>query len=242
MTVVATSLARRLSERMQAALALPSGARFYRCALQINPFAYLNRHNMQTAFASEKAYNKAIVATCLEIGIEVIGVTDHYRVQESAGLIHAAREAGLFAFGGFEAVTKDGVHFLCLFDPDKDAVALERFIGECGVHNAEEVSPTGSLDSHELLACAKKWGAICIAAHVAGEGGLLRKLSGQTRIKAWKADDLLAWPSADALPEGRRAWCRDIRTARNFGTYQESREAYSSARALRGSRSKHSGP
>ena len=150
MTVVAKSLARRLSERMQAALELPSGARFYRCALQINPFAYLKRHNKQTAFASEGEYNRAIVSACLENGIEVIGVTDHYRAQESASLVHVAREAGLFAFFGFEAVAKDGVHFLCLFDPDKDTVALERFIGECGIHDASEVSPTGNLDYRRL--------------------------------------------------------------------------------------------
>lgn len=191
MTAATANLSSSLSNRMQAALKLPSGARFYRCALQINPFAYLKRHNKQTAFPSEAKYNEAIVAACLENGIEVIGVTDHYRVQESASLVQAARDAGLYAFHGFEAVAKDGVHFLCLFDPDKDAV-LERFIGECGIHNAEEVSPAGNLDSLELLARAKDWGGICIAAHVAGDGGLLRKLSGQTRIKVWKSDDLLA--------------------------------------------------
>ena len=82
----------------------------------------------------------------------------------------AARDAGLIAFGGFEAVTKDGVHFLCLFDPEKDSV-LERFIGECGVHSNTSPSPAGTLDSSELLQCAKRWGGICIAAHVAADGG-----------------------------------------------------------------------
>lgn len=114
---------------------------------------------------------------CKEREIEVIGVTDHYRVKESESLVQAAREAGLFAFSGFEAVTKDGVHFLCLFDPDKDSV-LERFIGECGVHDNNELSPTGSLDAVEFLGCARKWGAICIAAHVAGDGGLLKNYLG----------------------------------------------------------------
>ena len=109
-----------LSERLNIALKLPNGARFYRCALQVNPFAYLTRHKKQTTFQSEREYNAAIVDACLESGIEVIGVTDHYRVDESKGLVKAARAAGLFAFGGFEAVTKDGVHFLCLFDPDRD--------------------------------------------------------------------------------------------------------------------------
>jgi len=180
-----------LSARLQNALKLPNGARFYRCALQVNPFVYLSRHNKQTAFQTEAQYNAAIIAACLETGIEVIGVTDHYQVKESVGLVQAARAAGLFAFSGFEAVTKDGVHFLCLFDPDKDNV-LERFIGDCGVHDTQAASPTGSLDSTELLERAKAWGAICLAAHVASEGGLLKKLSGQPRVNAWKSPDLLA--------------------------------------------------
>ena len=139
-----------ISDRLNKALNLPNGARFYRCALQVNPFAYLRRFNKQTTFSTEAEYNAAIIAACLEMRIEVVGVTDHYRVDESKDLVQAARAAGLFAFSGFEAVTKDGVHFLCLFDPDKDDM-LERFIGECGVHDTKAVSPTGSLDSTELL-------------------------------------------------------------------------------------------
>lgn len=206
MTAEATSLPRPLSDRLQAALKLPNGARFYRCALQINPFAYLDTHNKPTAITSEDEYNKGIIETCLEIDIEIIAVTDHYRVKHSASLVRAARNAGLYAFSGFEAVTKDGVHFLCLFDPDKDDV-LERFIGECGIHDTDQPSPTGSKDSIELLECAKTWGAVCIAAHVASEGGLLKKLSGQSRVNVWTNPDLLACalpgPVSDA-PDGIR--------------------------------------
>lgn len=189
-----------LSERLNAALRLPNGARFYRCALQVNPFAYLTRHSKRTPFRTETEYNAAIIADCQEVGIEVIGVTDHYRVQESAGLVEAARDAGLFVFRGFEAVTKDGVHFLCLFDPDKDNV-LERFIAECGIHDANAASPIGSLDSIELLAQTRKWPATCIAAHVAAEGGLLKKLSGQPRVNAWKSPDLLACALAGPISD-----------------------------------------
>lgn len=206
MSTEANSPAGPLSDRMQAALDLPNGARFYRCALQVNPFAYLERYTKKTAFSSEDDYNKAIIETCLEIGIEVIAVTDHYRVKHSASLVRAARNGGLFAFSGFEAVTKDGVHFLCLFDPDKDEV-LERFIGECGIHDTEQPSPTGSKDSIELLECSRTWGAVCIAAHVASEGGLLKKLSGQSRVNVWTSSDLLACalpgPVSDA-PDGIR--------------------------------------
>jgi hypothetical protein len=200
MRVKAGSMTTTLSKPLDSALNLPNGARFYRCALQVNPFLYLRRHHKQTAFQTEVEYNAAIISACHEIGVEVIGVTDHYRVQDSKGLVQAARAAGLFAFSGFEAVTKDGVHLLCLFDPDKDD-ALERFIGECGVHDTTAASPTGSLDSGELLASSKKWGAACIAAHVAGEGGLLTKLSGQSRVNAWRSQDLLACALAGPISD-----------------------------------------
>ena len=208
MTVNLSSVIGTSSERLNAALKFPSGARFFRCALQVNPFAYLGTHNKKTSFKTESDYNSAIIATCRDTGIEVIGVTDHYRVKDSFGLVQAARAAGLFAFSGFEAVTKDGVHFLCLFDPDKDS-GLERFIGECGIHDTNMTSPTGKLDSLELLAHAKDWGAACLAAHViSDQGGLLKKLSGQTRVNVWKSELLLACAIAGSIedaPEGLRS-------------------------------------
>ena len=198
--------ARALPDQMQATLDLPNGARFRRCALQVNPFAYLGTHNKKTPFKSEDEYNSAIVDACLENEIEVIAVTDHYRVAYSAGLVRAARKAKIHAFSGFEAVAKDGVHFLCLFDPDKEE-SLERFIGECGILDADQPPPTGKLDSLELLESSKTWGAVCIAAHVASEGGLLRKLSGQSRINVWRDPALIACalpgPVGDA-PDGIR--------------------------------------
>ena len=191
------------SDRLRRALTLPNGARFYRCALQVNPFAYLIRQNKQTTFANEVDYNAAIVTTCKDQGIEVIAVTDHYRIKDSAGLVQAARDAGIFAFKGFEAVTKDGVHFLCLFDPSKADRFLERCIGECGVHDENALSPTGDKDCHELLDAVKRWEAVCIAAHVAADsGGLLKKLSGQTRIKVWQSSALLACALAGPAHEG----------------------------------------
>ncbi len=204
MTAVTTGCAHSIADQMQRALDLPSGARFYRCALQVNPFAYLERHSISTAFRSEDEYNSAIVETCLDTGIEVIAVTDHYRVKHSASLVHAARRANLHAFSGFEAVTKDGVHFLCLFDPDKDE-RLERYIGNCGIHETSEASPIGNKDSVELLEAAREWGAVCIAAHAASTGGLLKKLSGKTRINAWRHPDLhaCALPGpVDNAPDG----------------------------------------
>ena len=172
---------------------LPCGARFFRCALQVNPFDYIVRHNKETAFSNESDYNAAIVEACQRIGIEVIGITDHYRVRSSQSLIQAAQAAGIIVFPGFEAVSKDGVHVLCLFDPAKETRSLERILGDCGIHEDKTASPTGKYDVIEFLKEShSSWGSICIAAHVASEGGLLNRLSGQPRINAWTCPHLVA--------------------------------------------------
>lgn len=202
------------------AVKLPGGARFYKCALQVNPFDYLRRYNKPTRLETEADYNTAIIQACQEKNIEVIAVTDHYRVCSSQSLIECARKAGIYVFPGFEAVTKDGVHFLCLFDPTKDLETLERVIGDCGVHDKDAASPTGKYDTLELLEESRKWGAVCIAAHVAGQGGLLFNLSGQARIDVWRANNLLACslhgPISDApdnlrpiLENRNKEYCRE---------------------------------
>ena len=180
------------ADHLMNALKLPGGARFYRCALQVNPFEYIKRHKKQSRFKVEAEYNNTIIQACQEKKIEVIAVTDHYRVHSSKSLIECAKKVGIHAFPGFEAVTKDGVHFLCLFDPTKDVDAIERVIGDCGIHDHDAASPTGKYDTLELLEESRKWEAACVAAHVAGQSGLLAHLSGQARMNAWKSNNLLA--------------------------------------------------
>jgi len=51
-----------ISGRVQAALKLPNGARFYRCALQVNPFAYLGRHKKQTTHEGSEYHRDRAVA------------------------------------------------------------------------------------------------------------------------------------------------------------------------------------
>ena len=171
---------------------LPSGAHFFKCALQVNPFEYLAAHDKPSSFTNESEYNAALIEACHEQKIDAIAVTDHYRVRSSASLIERSKAAGITAFPGFEAVTKDGVHLLCLFDPKTNLDELERILGACGIHQEHQESPTGQYDVMEFLDEAQNWGAVCIAAHIASDGGLLRKLSGQSRINAWQSPNLLA--------------------------------------------------
>lgn len=195
------------SQALNGALMQPNGARFYRCALQVNSFAYHGRHGRQSVFQNEADYNAAIVEACRANNIEAIAVTDHYRVSDSEGLVEAARAAGVFVFGGFEAASDDGVHFLCLYDPDRDS-SLERLIGQLGVHDHTALSPSGDKNCLKLLDCVHQQGGIAIAAHVAADNGLLATLEGQPRMNAWKSPELYACalpgPIGDA-PQNMRA-------------------------------------
>jgi len=195
-----------------------AGAAFYRCALQVNPFAYLSRHGKQTSYGDEDAYNEAMVDACLDRGIDAIGITDHYRIKTARSLRAVAEKAGIVVFPGFEAVSKDGVHFLCLFDASTPEAEVSARIGHCQVVEGDEDSPIGQLDATALLAaCTQEWGAVCIAAHVAAPGGLLKVLSGQSRMRAWKDLNLrgccLPGPVADA-PENLRPILRN--TSRDY--------------------------
>jgi len=177
---------------IEKALGASSGARFYRCALQVNPFAYIQREGKASSYRDEDSYNEAIIQACLDQDIEAIAVMDHYRITTSQSLIQSARKAGIYVFPGFEAVTKDGVHFLCLFDASVSIENLNRIIGDCGILTDDIPSPTGNYDTEEFLDHAKIWGAACVAAHVCSKGGLLTVLSGQPRIRAWKSANFVA--------------------------------------------------
>ena len=179
------------SQPLADALKQPNGARFYRCALQINPFAYHGRHGKQTNYKDEADYNAAIIQACRSNNIEAIAVTDHYRISDSLGLIKAARKEGIFVFGGFEAASSDGVHFVCLYDPEQDS-NLERLIGELGVRDHAALSPNGDKNCLKLLECIREQRGIAIAAHVAADNGLLMTIEGQPRVNAWKSPNLYA--------------------------------------------------
>jgi DNA repair ATPase RecN len=213
MATVETTLPPLLSE----ALERPRGARFHRVALQVNPFEYVERHSKQSAYASEAEYNDAIVAACLEHKVEAIAITDHFRVASSASLAKHARAAGIAVFPGFEAVSKEGVHLLCLFDPSRPLKEIERIIGECGVLDERTESPVGKLDVEELVAKAKDWDAVFVAAHATfAQGGLLRKLTGQSRKRVWCSPHL----QAIAIPGPVKDLPQDLRTiVRSKGDY-----------------------
>jgi PHP family Zn ribbon phosphoesterase len=184
-----------------------AGARFYKCALQVNPFAYTTRHSKQSIYKAEDEYNAAIVAACLKEGIEVVGITDHFRIATSHNLAKALKDVGIHVLLGFEASSSEGVHLLCLFPGSTSSHELERTIGACGVTDLKAESPQSDKTCEHLLQFIPKMGGITIAAHACSSGGLLMTLKGQARARVWSCPDLfaIALPgSRGAAPEGYR--------------------------------------
>ena len=195
-----------LPEPIEQAKNLPGGALFYRCALQVNPFEYVKRENKSTRFADEATYNAAMVQAFIENNIKIIAITDHHRIHTGDTLAEAARKVGITVFPGAELETKEGVHFLLLFDPHSSIDKCRGILGDCGIHDPDEPPRAIKYDVHELLKeCeSSNWPCVCIAAHAASEKGLLKALDNQARIAAWKLPTLLACsipgPIVDAPP------------------------------------------
>jgi DNA repair ATPase RecN len=169
------------------ALGKPSGSQFYRCALQVNPFQYGQRHAKNTGFSSEDDYNEAMAKACRENGIKVVAVTDHFRFDGSEKLVERLRADGIIVFPGFEANSSEGVHILCLFPPETTCSEMNTHIGACDVRDLKAESPISNKTCEQLMRLVQELGGVAISAHVTSAAGMLKNLSGQSRMNAWKS-------------------------------------------------------
>ena len=171
---------------------LPMGAVFHRCALQVNPHHYMQTFRGKSTSGDSDTYAEAVVKKAFEIGVSVLAVTDHNSVSSIPSFRHAAQRYGIYVFPGFELVSSEGIHVLCIYPPDTDQELLGRFLGEFGIRELEASSSLSDKNFVEILTKVREQGGITIAAHVTNDGGLFKVLSGQARIKAWQSENLLA--------------------------------------------------
>ena len=169
-----------------------SGARFIKCALQVNPHHYAGTFRGQESDATPIDYAKAIVAKAAELEVSVLAITDHNSVSGIAHFRHAAADRQITIFPGFELSSSEGIHILCIYPPDTLEERLGRFLGEFGIRSTEPSSDPSSEPFEEVLQKVREQGGITIAAHVTGDKGLFEVLEGHARIRAWRYEDLLA--------------------------------------------------
>ncbi|MBI3917896.1 MAG: AAA family ATPase [Betaproteobacteria bacterium] len=197
---------------VQIALTLPQGARFHKCALQVNPHHYAGTYRGQPSPDDETSYVRKLIAKANEQEISVLAITDHNHVGSVPVFRREASQSGIHIFPGFEITSSENIHVLCIYPQDTDDGSLNRFLGEFGLRGTSPSAELSSKSFGEIIRCVKDQGGIAIAAHVSQGNGLLTTLQGQARIKAWQDRNLLAVqvPGAvDDLPQDLRQIVRN---------------------------------
>jgi len=189
------------------ALKLPCGARFYRCALQVNPPHYAQTYRGKKSNLDDEEYVRGLITKAKELEISVLAVTDHNHVGGLDRTQAIAKEHGIHVFPGFELSSSEGVHVLCLYAPETGEQQLGRYLGEFGIRSTAASSEPSSKAFSDILRGVRAQGGITIAAHATTDNGLFRVLDGQPRIRAWRDNNLYAIqiPGAVAdLPQDMR--------------------------------------
>lgn len=195
------------NENMAANALSTRGAKFYRCAFQVNPPHYANTFRGGDHGLNENEYVTSLLDKCVDLGIEVIAVTDHNHAGSIALFKKEAATRGITVFPGFEAASSEGVHVLCLYAPETGETELQRYLGQLDITNTEPSTSLSKKSFNELLLCVKEQGGQSIAAHITHEKGLLHTLHGQARVNAWKDPNLLCVQlpgSVETAPDERR--------------------------------------
>jgi len=174
------------------ARALPAGAVFHRCALQVNPHHYGTTFRGEGAAGDASTHAKAIVDKAAEIGVSVLAITDHNDVSGVPAFRSAATARGIHIFPGFELSSSEGLHVLCIYPRDTDDGRLQRLLGEFGIRNTAPSSDLANQSFVTIVEKVREQGGVAVAAHVTNDNGLFKVLTGKPRIQAWQSVHLLA--------------------------------------------------
>lgn len=149
-------------------------ARFFKCALQVNPANYIEYRGQQQALSVEE-YNRKLLDAALDSGVEVIGLADHGSVEAIDKIRERFALHGIIVFPGFEIASSEKIHFVCLFDEGKTCQELERILGRLDLLDPHEgVLPT-NLTAVQLIDKVNEIGGFVFAAHCTNDDGVLKR-------------------------------------------------------------------
>ncbi len=140
---------------------------------------------------------RAYIEKAKERGIELVGITEHNDVGWIDEMRYAARGLSVVLMPGFEVESKEGIHVLCLFDPDTPVAELEESLVRLGLtkqrRNGQRLQLRTKQDFGGVLSLIQdECGGVCIAAHIESDKGLLCALREGARVDCWRTDGLVA--------------------------------------------------
>lgn len=149
-------------------------ARFWKCALQVNPHGYNESYRGKDHGMDAKAYAESLRNICLKERIQVVGFADHGSVADAEVARKILAEAGIVVFPGFEVATTEKVHWVCLFPESTTEQQLERYLGKLNLTNTQEGVRPSDLGGQQMLTVVEDLGGFCYAAHVTSNNGVLK--------------------------------------------------------------------
>ncbi|WP_424946505.1 TrlF family AAA-like ATPase [Candidatus Spongiihabitans sp.] len=173
------------------------GAKFYKCALQVNPWAYSQRHHKANQECSgEEEYNTDILNQCQKNKIKVVGLADHNDVNSSAELRKLLENNDITVFPGFEIESSEGIHMVCLYHEKTQLNDLQHYLRELLSNNSEKLQSNhniaSSMSCHDIASkVLNKQKGFWYAAHMTGKNGILRLARGGNNHKELWQNSLL---------------------------------------------------
>ncbi|MDL1977098.1 MAG: AAA family ATPase [Deltaproteobacteria bacterium] len=162
-------------------------ARFWKCALQVNPAGYIEYRGEDHGL-NEEQYNNELLRICQDEGIKVIGLADHGNVDAVDEIRKLMNDNDIVVFPGFEIASSEKAHFVCLFPEDTSKDLLNRYLGNLDLLDPENGVRPSRLGAEELLRKVDEIGGLSYAAHCIDDNGVLyRKLN-----HVWKCVHLKA--------------------------------------------------
>jgi len=150
-------------------------ARFWKCALQVNPAGYIEYRGQQPEL-SEDDYNQALLEVCQEQGIKVLGIADHGSVDGVDAIRNLMSQHDIVVFPGFEISSSEKVHFVCLFSEDTTSQQLERYLGCLKLLDPTDGVRPSELSATQLISIVNgECDGFIYAAHCTNDNGVLKK-------------------------------------------------------------------
>ncbi len=78
--------------------------------------ADLHVHTVLSPCADYHMVPPLLVARASEVGLDVLGITDHNSGENAAAVVRAAESSGVTVLPGMEVESREGIHILTLFD------------------------------------------------------------------------------------------------------------------------------
>ncbi|MGI6588364.1 MAG: PHP domain-containing protein [Peptococcia bacterium] len=149
----------------------------------------LHLHTLLSPCADNSMTPVAILGRALELGLEVVAITDHNTAENVAAFVDKGKEIGIKVFPGMELQTREDVHLVCLFEQLEQVIKWQEIVYEKlpemknrkeifgeqwvvdqegqKIREVERLLLVGTtLSVEEAVAIVHKLGGLCIAAHI----------------------------------------------------------------------------